>query len=190
MNNQNQMNMMNNVGGNFQNQMNMMNNNNFGGNFQNQMNFNNNNFGGNFQNQNQMNFNNNNQMNVSKEKIKPQDNNQKIEKNIKEIIPREDKILYTGEVNSFNPGDNIINVALNASSGLKVIVPISTSCTIAELIQKYAQKVGIPQDALGTKIIFLFGGGKMEINSQKKIKGVMGNGAVITVIDQGGIIGA
>ena len=213
MNNNNNMKMMNNVGGNVQNPMNMMNNNfqnpmymnTMNNNIQNPTNvnmMNNNNFGVNSQNSNQMNFNNNNnnqmifnnnnnnQMNFNNNKINDQSNNQSNKNNLEEILPREDKTLFAGDANVFNQGDNIINVALNASSGLKVIVPISNSCTIEELIKKYAQRAAIPDDALGTKIIFLFNGEKLEINSQKKLSEIFKSGCVITVIDQGGIIGA
>ena len=170
--NNNQMNMMNNVGGNV-NQMNFNNNNN-------QMNFNNNN--------NQMNNNNNNnQRNNSNDNNNF--NNTNNNKNPGEILPREDKTLYEGDNKGHNQG-NLINIALNASSGLKVIVAISPDSTIEELISKYAKRVGIPQDALGKKVIFLFNGGKMEVNSQEKISKNIKNGAVVTVIDQGGIIGA
>ena len=171
--NNNQMNMMNNVGGNV-NQMNFNNNNN-----NNQMNLNNN---------NQMNNNNNNNQ-INNSKDNNNFNNANNNKNPGEILPREDKTLYEGDNKGYNQG-NLINIALNASSGLKVIVAISPDSTIEQLISKYAKRVGIPQDALGKKVIFLFNGGKMEVNSQEKISKNIKNGAVVTVIDQGGIIGA
>jgi hypothetical protein len=176
--NNNQMNMMNNVGGNA-NQMNFNNN---------QMNFNNNNNQMNFNNNNnQMNNNNNNQANNSNANNNL--NNTNNDKNDNEILPREDKTLYEGDNKGYSQG-NLINIALNASSGLKVIVAISPDCTIEELILRYAQRAGVPKDALGTKVIFLFNGGKMEVDSQEKLSKYFKNGAVVTVIDQGGIIGA
>jgi hypothetical protein len=165
--NNNQMNMMNNVGGNA-----------------NQMNFNNNQM--NFNNNNQMNNNNNQASNINTNNTLNNTNNNT---NDKEILPREDKTLYEGGNNGYNQG-NLINIALNASSGLKVIVAISPDSTIEELILKYAQRAGVPQDALGTKVIFLFNGGKIEVNSQEKLSKYFKNGAVVTVIDQAGIIGA
>ena len=67
---------------------------------------------------------------------------------------------------------------------------ISPDCTIKELVLKYAQRVGIPQDVLGKKVIFLFNGGKMEVNSLEKLNKCFKNGAVVTIIGQGEIIGA
>ena len=179
--NNNQMNMMNNVGGNV-NQMNFNNNNN-------QMNFNNNNNQMNFNNNNNQMNNNNNNNQINNSKDNNNFNNANNNKNPGEILPREDKTLYEGDNKGYNQG-NLINIALNASSGLKVIVAISPDSTIEQLISKYAKRVGIPQDALGKKVIFLFNGGKMEVNSQEKISKNIKNGAVVTVIDQGGIIGA
>ena len=179
--NNNQMNMMNNVGGNV-NQMNFNNNNN-------QMNFNNNNNQMNFNNNNNQMNNNNNNNQINNSNDNNNFNNANNNKNPGEILPREDKTLYEGDNKGYNQG-NLINIALNASSGLKVIVAISPDSTIEELISKYAKRVSIPQDALGKKVIFLFNGGKMEVNSQEKVGKNIKNGAVVTVIDQGGIIGA
>ena len=139
------------------------------------------------QNNNQMNNNNNNQANNSNANNNL--NNMNNDKNVNEILPREDKTLYEGDNKGYSQG-NLINIALNASSGLKVIVAISPDCTIEELILRYAQRAGVPKDALGTKVIFLFNGGKMEVDSQEKLSKYFKNGAVVTVIDQGGIIGA
>ena len=106
-----------------------------------------------------------------------------------ELLPREDKTISV-PIPSSSQNTPLINIALNASTGLKVIIPISPMSTIQQLFLTYAQKVGIPVNALGTKIIFLFGGAKIDINSQQQIGSIMKNGATITVFDQGGIIGA
>ena len=109
--------------------------------------------------------------------------------NLKEYLPREDKTIYDSSKN-IKMDKNFINIALNASTGLKVIIPISTSSTLEELFKRYSQKVNIPQSALGTKIVFLFGGGKIDPFSREQIGDHFKNGSIITVFDQGGIIGA
>ena len=77
-----------------------------------------------------------------------------------------------------------------ASTGLKVIIPISINAPLEELFKRYAAKVNIPESALGTKIVFLFSGGKKDQFSKAQIGTHFKNRAIITVFDQGGIIGA
>ena len=146
----NQINNMNNVGGNIPQNQNIYNNQNSGGN---------------------NNYNNNNN-------------------NLVELLPHGDKTIVVGGNQGLIQNRGLINIALNASSGLKVIVPISPESTVNKLILTYAEKVGIPINALGTKIIFLFNGMKLDIYSKEQLKNVFKNAAVITVFDQGGIIGA
>ena len=110
--------------------------------------------------------------------------------NLVELLPHGDKTIVVGGNQGLIQNRGLINIALNASSGLKVIVPISPESTVNKLILTYAEKVGIPINALGTKIIFLFNGMKLDIYSKEQLKNVFKNAAVITVFDQGGIIGA
>ena len=128
----------------------------------------------------------NNPMNINNPIYYNQPKNQDV---LIELLPREDKTISV-PIPSSSQNTPLINIALNASTGLKVIIPISPMSTIQQLFLTYAQKVGIPVNALGTKIIFLFGGAKIDINSQQQIGSIMKNGATITVFDQGGIIGA
>ena len=128
----------------------------------------------------------NNPMNINNPIYYNQPKNQDV---LVELLPREDKTISV-PIPSSSQNTPLINIALNASTGLKVIIPISPMSTIQQLFLTYAQKVGIPVNALGTKIIFLFGGAKIDINSQQQIGSIMKNGATITVFDQGGIIGA
>lgn len=116
-------------------------------------------------------------------------NQQRNQDDLVELLPREDKTIAVPRPSS-SQSTPFINITLNASTGLKVVVPISPTSTVQQLFLTYAQKVGIPVNALGSKIIFLFGGGKIDINSQQQIGNVFKNGAVVTVFDQGGIIGA
>ena len=179
---------MNNVGGN-----NNFNNNNFPNNNFPNNNFPNNNFpNNNFPNNNFINNNipNNNVPNTFNNNMNGNDNNMNISgNNLKELLPREDKTIYDSSKN-INNSQNIINIALNASTGLKVIIPISITDTLEDLFKRYAVKANIPESALGTKIVFLFSGGKIDPFSKAQIGTHFKNGAIITVFDQGGIIGA
>ena len=114
--------------------------------------------------------------------------NSKSYKQLEELLPREDKTIYDKKIAPNT--SNIINIALNASTGLRVIIPISADSTVNELIKQYGKKVGLPEHVLGTKIIFLFNGGKLNVYSNEKLSQYFKNSAVITVFDQGGIIGA
>ena len=109
--------------------------------------------------------------------------------NLVELLPRNDHTIYDSP-KIISSGEQLINIALNASTGLKFIITISINSTIEELFKRYAQKVMIPESALGTKIVFLFGGGKIDPFSKEKVGSHFKNGAIITVFDQGGIIGA
>ena len=186
-NNLNNMTQMNNVGGN--NPNNNFHNNNFPNNNFPNNNFPNNNFpNNNFPNNNfpNNNFPNNNfpgGMNTSGNNMIISGNN------LKELLPREDKTIYDSP-NKRNNSQDIINIALNASTGLKVIIPISITATLEDLFKRYAEKVNLPENALGTKIVFLFSGGKIDPFSKEQIGTHFKNGAIITVFDQGGIIGA
>ena len=209
-NNTNQMGPFNNVGGNYQNfnnVNNINNNNNFFNNSNNNFNnSNNNNFNNtnNFNNSNNNNFNNSNNNNFNNinnnNNFNNNNNNNNFNNNgqinpnpkhytkLPELLPREDKTIYEKKIPPNTK--NVINIALNASSGLKVIIPISEDSSIEELLQRYAAKVGLPESVLGTKIIFLFNGGKLDVHSKERLSNHFKNSAVITVFDQGGIIGA
>ena len=114
--------------------------------------------------------------------------NSKSYKQLEELLPREDKTIYDTKIAPNTP--NVINIVLNTSTGHRTIIYISKDSTIKELIKQYAQKIGLPEQVLGTKIIFLFNGEKLDIKSNKKLSQCFQNSAIITVFDQGGIIGA
>ena len=88
--------------------------------------------------------------------------------------------------------NDIINVTLSTTAGYKVVIPASKDMTFEDLFINYANKVGVPLDAIGTQIVFLCNGGKLDPKSKQPISTVfkhqsMGN---ITVMDQGNIVGA
>ena len=66
---------------------------------------------------------------------------------------------------------------------------MSDKITIKELIKKYMNKIGLSENYIAKDIIFLFNGGKMDINSEETIKKYQDFFA-ITVFDQNNVIGA
>ena len=105
----------------------------------------------------------------------------------KEFLPRGNKVIHDN--GSFIKGENIKNISFEASTGLKLIIKVSDKITIKELIKKYMNKIGLSENYIGKDIIFLFNGGKMDINSEETIKKYQDFFA-ITVFDQNNVIGA
>ena len=128
----------------------------------------------------------------------------------KEILPRSEETIYMNpnelkgnnnqnqiqnNFQKFNFGalnNDIINVTLSTTAGYKVVIPASKDMTFENLFINYANKVGVPLDAIGTQIVFLCNGGKLDPKSKQPISTIfkhqsMGN---ITVLDQGNIVGA
>ena len=189
--NNNQMNMNNNQMNMNNNQMNMGNN---------QMHMNNNpvNIGGNQSNQN-----------TDRDNFYIQDENKP-----KEIIPREEKTLYlkpnelkgsnippqmaqmaNQNLNPFQAfagmGNDIINVTLNATTGFKVVIPAPKTMTFEDLFINFANKAGVPVSTIGEQIVFLYNAEKLDAKSKQPISSLFKSfNANVTVLDQGGIIGA
>ena len=107
-----------------------------------------------------------------------------------EILPRGDETRVVQQTNQ-SQNEMVINIALVASTGLKVIIYISVEKSLKELFELYAEKAAIPKSALGNKIVFLYNGEKLDPISTKPIKSKFRTSNVnITVFDQGGVIGA
>ena len=185
MNNMNNMNFMNNMNMGQMNQiqmqniMNYMNNMN---NMNNNMNFNNNQ--NNNQNYNQNNNQNNNQ-NIS-DSIREM--NRKKQKKLKELLPREDKMEYERSIKGNN--EKLMNIAINATSGYKVMITASVDTTIEELLKIYVHKIKLPERVINNEIVFLFDGQKLDHTSQQEIGTAFKDTAIIIVVDIGEIIGA
>ena len=126
----------------------------------------------------------------------------------KEILPRSEETIYMNpnelkgnnnqnqnNFQKFNFGalnNDIINVTLSTTAGYKVVIPASKDMTFENLFINYTNKVGVPLDAIGTQIVFLCNGGKLDPKSKQPISTVfkhqsMGN---IAVMDLGNIVGA
>ena len=132
----------------------------------------------------------------------------------KEIIPREEKTLYlkpselkgsnippqmaqmaNQNLNPFQAfagmGNDIINVTLNATTGFKVVIPAPKSMTFEDLFINFANKAGVPVSTIGEQIVFLYNAEKLDAKSKQPISSLFKSfNANVTVLDQGGIIGA
>ena len=186
MNNFNMNNNMNNF--NMNNNMNNFNMNNFMNNFNN---FNNNNFNNNNINMNNfMNFMNNNMNNNIKTGVKnsPTTTNTQNSQEPEALIKRTDDFL-TYETDS---GSDVRPILLVASSGLRILIKISKNKTLKELFKTYAAKVGVGENVLGTKIVFLFNAETLQVGSDQKIEEIFTKNILytVTVVDQNNVIGA
>ena len=171
----------------------------------NQMNVNNNqmNVGGNFNNNNN---NTQNTQNLNQNTVYINDDNKP-----KEIMPRKEETLYVKpselkgsnippqmlnqNFNQFQAfggmGSDIINVTLNATTGFKVVIPAPKTMTFEELFITFANKAGVPTSTIGEQIVFLYNAEKLDAKSKQPISTMFKSfNANITVLDQGGIIGA
>ena len=180
----------------------------------NQMNMNNNQMN---MNNNQMNMNNNpvniggNQSTQSTQNINQDNFYIQDENKPKEIIPREEKTLYlkpselkgsnippqmaNQNLNPFQAfagmGNDIINVTLTATTGFKVVIPAPKSMTFEDLFINFANKAGVPVSTIGEQIVFLYNAEKLDAKSKQPISSLFKSfNANVTVLDQGGIIGA
>ena len=88
--------------------------------------------------------------------------------------------------------DNLRNINMIASSGLKVVIKINKNKTISDLFRAYIKRVGVGEIILEKKlIVFLFNAQTIEPNDQRKIEEVFPKDMMtITVIDQNNVIGA
>ena len=135
----------------------------------------------------------------------------------KEVVPRDEKTIYvqTSELKGHNipaqnppspmpsftqfqnftgfnnNNNNVINVNLTASTGFKVIIPAPKDMTFEELFINFANKASIPESAIGEQVVFLYNAEKLDPKSKSPLSSLIKtNIANITVLDQGGIIGA
>ena len=83
-----------------------------------------------------------------------------------------------------------MNIAINATSGYKVMITASVNTTIEELLKIYVHKISLPESVINNEIVFLFDGQKLDHKSKEEIGSVFKDAAIIIVVDIGEIIGA
>ena len=114
--------------------------------------------------------------------------NRKKQKKLKELLPREDKMEYERSIKGNN--EKLMNIAINATSGYKVMITASVDTTIEELLKIYVHKIKLPERVINNEIVFLFDGQKLDHTSQQEIGTAFKDAAIIIVVDIGEIIGA
>ena len=115
-------------------------------------------------------------------------NNLYVNDTMKELIPRGDNTIQYVSENKNAP--NLMNINFKASTGLNVIMTIPGNITLKSLIEKYMDKLHLPQIYLGNEIQFLYNGMKVDPNSNELVCNKFKNNVTITVFDQGSVIGA
>ena len=116
------------------------------------------------------------------------------------VIPRPDGVylnnqnlnqtVYINCPEGNQNNQNIINIVFQANTGLKLILQFPPNITIRDMIKLYMNKLQLSEGYIGNQVIFLLNGQQMDYNSDKKIGNVLKNYMLITVFDQGGVIGA
>ena len=93
-------------------------------------------------------------------------------------------------INCPDSNDNIINILFQANTGLQLLMPFSRNTTIKDILKAYMNKLQLSENYIGDQVIFLFSGHQLDKNSTNIIGNKYKDHMLITVIDQGGIIGA
>ena len=87
--------------------------------------------------------------------------------------------------------NDVINVNLTSGTGFKIIIPAPKSMTFEDLFINFANKANFPTSAIGEQVVFLYNAEKLDPKSKNPISSLFKSAiANITVLDQGGIIGA
>ena len=107
---------------------------------------------------------------------------------LREVIPRTDKQTYLQQ--SQQNGPNLMNITFKTNSGVNVNLTVPGNITVNELLKRYLDKLNIPYHHLIKDLIFLFNGSSIDPFSKGIISELFRNNIFITVLDQGGIIGA
>ena len=115
-----------------------------------------------------------------------------------QVIPRPDYIdlkekqnlNQTIYINCPDTNDNIINILFQANTGLQLLMPFSRNTTIKDILKAYMNKLQLSENYIGDQVIFLFSGHQLDKNSTNIIGNKYNDHMLITVIDQGGVIGA
>ena len=159
---------------------------NFPNNYNNNFNNNFNNFLNNFFNNNNINQN-NNSINMNSNNLGFNNNMSQSSGKLKELLPREDKVIEEN-VPNYKGGRNI-NIVLQASTGLRVMISTSEYTTIEELLKIYVKRVNLPEFVINEQIVFIFNGEKLVSTPYVTVGQMFTEGATIIVADVGGIIG-
>ena len=102
------------------------------------------------------------------------------------MLPRANKTINDNEY----MGSEIINIYFEMTTGVKVILSVPNRIPLKELIKMFARKINLSESYIGTKVLFLFNGRKLDHESLEDIQKVgIRNNFNITVFDNGNVIG-
>ena len=107
----------------------------------------------------------------------------------KDLIPRSNKTLKADNYKNFNSNEKI-NIIIQASSGMHVILPSPKYITIAELFKNYLKKINLPETVLNKDITFIFEANVLNPFDQTQIGNKFRDNSLILVIDVQNIISA
>ena len=105
---------------------------------------------------------------------------------LKSVLPRN---FQESENLGFSHNSNIKNIKFDASTGIKVLIKADKNITVENLLKEFVHKLGLSENVIGTDLIFLFNGGKLDAHSQETIS-KFPDISTITVFDQNNVIGA
>ena len=105
---------------------------------------------------------------------------------LKSVLPRS---FQESENLGFSHNSNIKNIKFDASTGIHVLINADKNITVENLLKEFVHKLGLSENVIGTDLIFLFNGGKLDAHSQETIS-KFPDIATITVFDQNNVIGA
>ena len=86
--------------------------------------------------------------------------------------------------------NQIINISFNTINGLNLILSINENDTVSNLLKSFAKRIGIDENLVRKKLLFLYNSSMLFLGDLRKVKDVFPGWSKITVIWQGAIIAA
>jgi hypothetical protein len=115
-------------------------------------------------------------------------NNNNANQKDQSLLSRDNRLI--GDPN-LPTGQGYINVFFEASTGNTVVLNLKDDIGLRDALKQYMNKIQLSESYIGTQIVFLFNGRKLDHESNEPIKTFkIGNSSKITVFDQGNVIGA
>ena len=116
-----------------------------------------------------------------------------VEKNdinqINEILKTNQNSSNSKKISIPENKQNLISLRFYSPSRASSFLTFNRKDTISDALGKYCQSLGLVLKK-AQSLAFLFNGSKLSINDERFLGDVFDNLSIITVIDQGGIIGA
>ena len=112
-------------------------------------------------------------------------------KNIKETLPRGDKLVEFKNEYPDEDMENMKNIIFLATSGYRVAIVAPFYETISNILKLYTKKIGIGENTIENEIFFIFDATYLHKNDDRAVNELChGQNVTITVIDSGNVLGA